>query len=128
MPSGQPAPTAEKMVIYTPREVTVERFNGDGGVGETTRFLCRIERVWERQHLKSDKERVAFLCEKIENWRRVESEKDSHLEGRASISDQVLDIIRKCYGEKRNIPALKRAFLNTKQRLDEESVAFHTGL
>ena len=35
-----------------------------------------------------------------------------------------MEIIKRCYGEKRTLPALKRAFLNTKQRKDEGVRAF----
>ena len=127
MPSGQPAPTAasakrEKMIVYAPREITVDKFYGDGGVGETTRFLCRIERAWECLHIDSDKEKISYLYEKV--GEEVEREIRCHLEGRAATADQVLEIIKRCYGEKRTLPALKRAFLNTKQRKDEGVRAF----
>ena len=127
MPSGQPAPTAasakrEKMIVYAPREITVDKIYGDGGVGETTRFLCRIERAWECLHIDSDKEKISYLYEKV--GEEVEREIRCHLEGRAATADQVLEIIKRCYGEKRTLPALKRAFLNTKQRKDEGVRAF----
>ena len=127
MPSGQPAPTAasakrEKMIVYAPREITVDKFYGGGGVGETTRFLCRIERAWQCLHIDSDKEKISYLYEKV--GEEVEREIRCHLEGRAATADQVLEIIKRCYGEKRTLPALKRAFLNTKQRKDEGVRAF----
>ncbi|KAK3782210.1 hypothetical protein RRG08_033138 [Elysia crispata] len=43
---------------------------------------------------------------------------------RTATADQALEIIKRCYGEKRTLPALKRAFLNTKQRKDEGVRAF----
>ena len=127
MPSGQPAPTAasakrKKMIVYAPREITVDKFYGDGGVGETTRFLCRIERAWQCLHIDSDKEKMSYLYEKV--GKEVEREIRCHLEGRAATADQALEIIKRRYGEKRTLPALKRAFLNTKQRKDEGVRAF----
>ena len=110
------------MIVYAPREITVDKFYGDGGVGETTRFLCRIERAWECLHIDSDKEKISYLYEKV--GEEVEREIRCHLEGRAATADQVLGIIKRCYGEKRTLPALKRAFLNTKQRKDEGVRAF----
>ena len=110
------------MIVYAPREITVDKFYGDGGVGETTRFLCRIERAWECLHIDSDKEKISYLYEKV--GEEVEREIRCHLEGRAATADQVLEIIKRCYGEKRTLPALKRAFLNTKQRKDEGVRAF----
>ena len=110
------------MIVYAPREITVDKFYGDGAVGETTRFLCRIERAWECLHIDSDKEKISYLYEKV--GEEVEREIRCHLEGRAATADQVLEIIKRCYGEKRTLPALKRAFLNTKQRKDEGVRAF----
>ena len=54
----------------------------------------------------------------------VESEIDCHLEGKSATSQQILDILRKCYGDKRTVPALRRVFYNTKQRKDEGVRAF----
>ena len=119
MPSGQPAP---KMVICAPREVSLAKFYGNGGVGETTRFLARMERAWEFLHLDTEKEKISFLYEKI--GEEVESEIDCHLEGKSATSQQILDILRKCYGEKRTVPALRRVFYNIKQRKDETVRAF----
>ena len=102
MPSGQPAP---KMVIYAPREVSLAKFSGNGGVGETTRFLARVERAWEFLHLDTEKEKISFFYEKI--GEEVESEIDCDLEGKSATSQQILDILRKCYGEKRTVPALR---------------------
>ena len=110
------------MIVYAPREITVDKFYGDGGVGETTRFLCRIERAWECLHIDSDKEKISYLYKKV--GEEVEREIRYHLQGRAATADQVLEIIKRCYGEKRTLPALKRAFLNTKQRKDEGVRAF----
>ena len=110
------------MIVYAPREITVDTFYDDGGVGETTRFLCRIEMAWEYLHLDSDKEKISFLYEKI--GEEVEREIDCHLEGKPATSQEILDIIRRCFGEKRTLPALKKAFLNTKQRKDEGVRAF----
>ena len=119
MPIGQPAP---KMVICAPREVSLAKFYGNGGVEETNRFLARVERAWEFLHLDTDKEKISYLFEKV--GEEVEREIQCHLEGRAATADQVLEIIKRCYGEKRTLPALKRAFLNTKQRA---SVPFPIG-
>ncbi|KAK3749159.1 hypothetical protein RRG08_012731 [Elysia crispata] len=119
MPSGQPAP---KMVICAPREVSLAKFYGNGGVEETTRFLARMERAWEFLHLDTEKEKISFFYEKI--GEEVESEIDCHLEGKSAISQEVLDNLRKCYGEKRTVPALRRVFCNIKQRKDETVRAF----
>ncbi|KAK3794257.1 hypothetical protein RRG08_039038 [Elysia crispata] len=119
MPSGQPAP---KMVIYAPREVSLAKFYGNGGVEETTRFLARMERAWEFLHLDTEKEKISFFYEKI--GEEVESEIDCHLEGKSPTSQQILAILRKCYGEKRTVPALRRVFYNIKQRKDETVRAF----
>ena len=119
MPGGQPAP---KMVICAPREVSLAKFYGSGGVGETSRFLARMERAWEFLHLDTEKEKVSFLYEKI--GEEVENEIDCHLEGKSATSQEILDILRKCYGEKRTVPALRRVFCNTKQRKDEGVRAF----
>ena len=119
MPSGQSTP---KMVICAPREVSLAKFYENGGVGETTRFLARMERAWEFLHLDTEKEKISFLYEKI--GEEVESEIDCHLEGKSATSQQILDILRKCYGEKRTVPALRRVFYNTKQRKDEGVRAF----
>ena len=119
MPSGQPAP---KMVICAPREVSLAKFYGNGGVGETTRFLARVERAWEFLHLDTEKEKISFFYEKI--GEEVESEIECHLEGKSASSQKILDILRKCYGEKRTVPALRRVFHNTKQRKDEGVRAF----
>ncbi|KAK3703480.1 hypothetical protein RRG08_024784 [Elysia crispata] len=119
MPSGQPAP---KMVICAPREVSLAKFYGNGGVRETTRFLARMERAWEFIHLDTEKEKISFLYEKI--GEEVKSEIDCHLKRKSATSQQLLDILRKCYGEKRTVPALRRVFYNTKQRKDEGVRAF----
>ena len=119
MPSGQPAP---KMVIFAPREVSHAKFYGNGGVGETRRFLARMERAWEFLYLDTEKEKISFSYEKIEE--EVESEIDCHLEGKSATSQEILDILRKCYGEQSTIPALQRVFYSTKQRKDETVRAF----
>ena len=119
MPSGQPAP---KMYIYAPREVSLAKFYGNGGVEETTIFLARMERAWEFLHLDTEKEKISFFYEKI--GEEVESEIDCHLEGKSPTSQQILAILRKCYGEKRTVPALRRVFYNIKQRKDETVRAF----
>ena len=110
MLSGQPAP---KMYIYAPREVSLAKFYENGGVEETTRFLARMERAWEFLHL--DTEKIG---------EEVESEIHCHLEGKSPTSQQILAILRKCYGEKRTFPDLRRVFYNIKQRKDETVRAF----
>ena len=93
------------MVIYAPREVTLSKLYGNGGVGETTRFLARMERAWEFLHLGTEKEKISFLYENI--GEEVESEIDRHLEGKPATSQEILDIIKRWFGEKRTIPAPK---------------------
>ena len=110
------------MFIYAPREVSLAKFYGNGGVEETTRFLARVERAWEFLHLDTEKEQISFLYEKI--GEEVESEIDCHLEGKSATSQEILDILMKCYVEKRTVPALRRVFYNTKQRKDETVRAF----
>ena len=34
-------------VVYTPREVNIDTFYGDGGVAETRRFIESVQRAWE---------------------------------------------------------------------------------
>ena len=110
------------MFIYAPREVSLSKFYGNGGVEETTRFLARMERAWGFLHLDTEKEKISFFYEKI--GEEVESEIDCHLEGKSPTSQQILAILRKCYGEKRTVPALRRVFYNIKQRKDETVRAF----
>ncbi|KAK3732679.1 hypothetical protein RRG08_041038 [Elysia crispata] len=79
MPIGQPAP---KMVICAPREVSLAKFYGNGGVEETNRFLARVERAWEFLHLDTDKEKISYLFEKVgEEVLRGEKNSSSPKEG-----------------------------------------------
>ena len=110
------------MIVYAPREITVDKFYENGGVGETTRFLARMERAWEFLHLDTEKEKISFLYEKI--GEEVESEIDCHHEGRSATSQEILDILRKCYGEKRTVPDPTEGIYNNKQRKDEAVRAF----
>ena len=106
MPGGQPAlntTKGDKVVIYSPIDVAVDKFYGNGRVGETD-SSGRMEIAWEYLQLIS-KKRISLLYEKI--WKEVEFEIKCHLEGRPATSDQILDIIRKCYKEKRIILALR---------------------
>ena len=122
MPSGQPAP---KMVIYAPREVSLVKFYRSGGVGETNRFLARVERAWEFLHLDTEKEKISFLYEKI--GEEVESEIDCHLEGKSATSQQILDILRKCYGEKKPFLPYGGYFITLNRERMRVSVPFPIG-
>ena len=65
MPGGQPALTTakgDKVVIYAPIDVAVDKVYGNGRVGETC--LGRMERAWEYLQLIS-KRRISVLYEKI---------------------------------------------------------------
>ena len=110
------------MVSQPRREVSLAKFYGNGRVEETTIFLARVERAWEFLHLDTENEKISFLYEKI--GEEVESEIDCHLEGKSATSQEVLDILRKYYGKKRTVPALRRVFYNIKQRKDETVRAF----
>ena len=124
MPSGQPAP---RMVIYAPIEVSLAKFYGNGGVEETNRFFACVERAWEFLHLDTEKEKISFLYEKI--GEEVESEIDCHLEGKSATSQEILDILRKCYGEKRTVPAMPYGgyFITLSKERTRRSVHSHTG-
>ena len=87
MPSGTRSTPQESMaeqdthttVVYTPREVNIDTFYGDGGVAETRRFIESVQRAWEDLRLQSDKEKVNLIYGKI--GEEVEAELDCQLEG-----------------------------------------------
>ena len=119
MPSGTRSTPQESMaeqdthttVVYTPREVNIDTFYGDGGVAETRRFIESVQRAWEDLRLQSDKEKVNLIYGKI--GEEVEAELDCQLEGRIPSPQEVLKILERCYGEKRSVPALQRLFFPT---------------
>ena len=126
MPSGTRSTPQESMaeqdthttVVYTPREVNIDTFYGDGGVAETRRFIESVQRAWEDLRLQSDKEKVNLIYGKI--GEEVEAELDCQLEVRIPSPQEVLKILERCYGEKRSVPALQRLFFSNKQRRGED--------
>ena len=126
MPSGTRSTPQESMaeqdthttVVYTPREVNIDTFYGDGGVAETRRFIESVQRAWEDLRLQSDKQKVNLIYGKI--GEEVEAELDCQLEGRIPSPQEVLKILERCYGEKRSVPALQRLFFSNKQRRGED--------
>ncbi|KAK6973587.1 Pol polyprotein [Biomphalaria glabrata] len=104
-------------------DATLRKFNGDGPVGELEDFLQSIERCWRLQHLQRPEDKCDLLYAHL--GESVKDELRCHPQVSWDSPEEIVDILRSEYGDRRNISVVMEEFIGVRQQ-PRETVQSYT--